>query len=860
MESVICGEKALIKKIFQGKLLKATNGIFAVLLLLGFFSHIANISAQNLNVQDLLEGVSGESSSVGLATDSGAAAAQLKPKPPKKITENMLKKPDIDVIGDTVSVDPGKKIDFQRLVERSVGKNLPFFGHDIFKTADQDFSLVKHGVVSPQYVINVGDEIIIRSWGQVDIEVKSNVSPQGNLFIPRVGQVHLAGVKYSRLESVVKAAVSKVYKNFELTAILGELHSIQVFVVGQVRRPGVYLLSARSTLISSLFIAGGAKYSGSLRNIQLKRGKDTVIDFDIYKLLREGDISGDLMLKAGDVIYVPPVGELAAISGGVNVPGIYEITMGTSVADLVQLAGGLASTASLDNISLERILAHRSRVVRKINTKSDGMLLKLRDGDLVNVPSISPKISNVVTLRGHVLESTRSPWHKNMSITDLIPEVSILVTPDFWINRNNLSRPTDWLNDQLRSGLDTETNSGVCLKLQCDEVLGNFVDGRGQSSQTLDYEVVRICQNHCYRNNTEQDYPVEENSSNLLVSPSQQMIDDLQKNTLEILKKSFIGAHVNWDYAVIERMDPTTLETELIPFNLGKAVRDKDPAHDLLLLPGDVVTVFSTNDVQPSIDKRIKYVQLDGEFSAPGIYQILKGETLSQLVARVGGVTDNAYLYGAKFYREKTRIKQQEQLDKAIVKFEAQVERTAAQNAATALSADDAASIKAQVEAQRALVKRLQSIKASGRIVLSETPMYSIYELPDLPLEGSDILHIPSRPGTVSVFGAVYNQNAFVYGGRRNDAKQYLSQAGGTTREADKKQIYILRANGSVESQKQSRWWNTGVLDRALLPGDALIVPEKVDQFSFSKELKDWSQILYQFALGVAGLKVLGDL
>ena len=339
--------------------------------------------------------------------------------------------------------------------------------------------------------------------------------------------------------------------------------------------------------------------------------------------------------------------------------------------------------------------------------------------------------------------------------------------------------------------------------------------------------------------------------SDVLIAGQQRLRVDVRRSYDEI----------NWDYAVIERLDRSDLTPLLITFNLGRAIVDGDQSNNVPLRPGDVVTIFSKADIQVPIARQTKYVRLEGEFVAPGFYQILPGETLRQLVARVGGFTGNAYLFGSEFTRESTREFQQRRLDEAIDFLEKEIQRTLAASAGGAVEKEDVEGARVRAESQVQLISRLRQARATGRIVLElPTEQPQMKDLPELALEDGDRFIVPSRPSTVAVVGAVYNQNAFIY---RTDQRvsDYLSRAGGPTKDADTGSIYVVRADGSVISQRQSSsFFGGGVTGELLTPGDAIIVPEDLQKWRFTKSLKDWTQILYQFALGVAGLKVLKDL
>ncbi len=255
-------------------------------------------------------------------------------------------------------------------------------------------------------------------------------------------------------------------------------------------------------------------------------------------------------------------------------------------------------------------------------------------------------------------------------------------------------------------------------------------------------------------------------------------------------------------------------------------------------------------------------MRLEGEFASSGIYQIMPGESLRQLVARVGGLTPNAYLFGSEFTRESTREFQQKRLDEAIDFLEKEIQRNMASLAGASVAKEDVEGARAQAEGQKLLVARMRQARATGRIVLElPTQQPQMKDLPDLVLEDGDRFLVPSRPSVVSVVGSVYNQNAFIYRGEQR-VSDYLTRAGGPTKDADTGSIYLVRADGTVISRRQSGGvFGLGSFEgERLMPGDAIVVPEELDKFRFSKALKDWTQILYQFALGVAGLKVLKDL
>jgi protein involved in polysaccharide export with SLBB domain len=315
---------------------------------------------------------------------------------------------------------------------------------------------------------------------------------------------------------------------------------------------------------------------------------------------------------------------------------------------------------------------------------------------------------------------------------------------------------------------------------------------------------------------------------------------------------------IDWSYAVIERLNQQTLTTSLVPFNPGKLVQDHDPSQDLTLEPGDVVTIFSQVDISVPQDQRTKFVRLEGEFGAAGIYSVKPGETLRQLVARAGGLTSNAYLFGSEFTRESTRIFQQQRLNDYLSNLELEIDRSTINAASASVTPQDTAATAAEVSASRSLVSKFRTLRATGRIVLTLDPNTTgIDRLPDLPLEDGDRFTVPSKPSTVNVVGAVYDQNSFLFN-QRQQVAAYVRLAGGPTRDADDKHAFIIRADGSVVS-RQSRsgvFGNTFVSTR-MNPGDTVVIPEKVPRPSALRNFVNYSQIFSQLALGAAAIAVL---
>jgi protein involved in polysaccharide export with SLBB domain len=791
---------------------------------------------------------------------------------------------------------PSAPTDFQLLVRGSLGSLLPVYGDSLFRLVPSTFAPLREVNVTPDYVLGPGDQLVIRIWGQVNFNAQLTVDRSGAVYLPQVGEIHVAGLPYAQVREHIRDALGHIYKSFDLNVEMGQLRSIQVFVVGQARRPGTYTLSSLSTLVTALFATGGPSVQGSLRDIQLRRGGQTVAHFDLYSLLILGDMSKDAPLLPGDVIYIPPVGPQVAIAGDVHVPAIYELNGETTVEQALRFAGGLSSTASLTRASIERVDAQKNRTVVDISLQAPaGLGTPLQQGDLLRVLPLSPQFQNTITLRGNVAEPGRFSWHAGMKLTDIIPDSKALITRDYWERRNQLGIPGPEFKPEYTNNPDyypRDLNGYQTGAAQYD-INGVPIfngsqsnNGQGQSANGASSRVngqaptPNNSQNsnqpsqpsddpNCIPTSTPQQNPYGQNPGSntqginsqngqpCTTTGSRSLADETQTSAGNLPRPALTVAlpvpEIDWSYAVIERMNPQTLTTSLVPFNPGQLIIDHDAAQNLALEPGDVVTIFSQADIKVPQAQRTKFVRLEGEFKQAGIYTALPGETLPQLVARAGGFTPDAYLFGSDFTRESTRILQQLRLNDYLQNLELEIDRATIAASASIGSVDPAATA-----ASKSLVERFRSIRATGRVVL-DIPRNSagINNLPNIQLEDGDRFVIPTKPSTVNVVGAVYDQNSFLFKNTQS-VGSYLRLAGGPTKSADGKDSFIIRADGSVISRKSQKgvFGNT-FASMHLNAGDTVVIPEKVPHPSGLRNFINYTQIFSQLALGAAAIAVL---
>ena len=684
--------------------------------------------------------------------------------------------------------------EFQKFVFESSGQALQLYGVDFFKNSQgigNPFAPISNTPVTADYPLGAGDEVLIRGWGSIDIDVRAIIDRNGLISIPRVGTVSLSGVKASEAQGVIRAAIAKNFKDFELNVTFGQLRSITVYVVGQARRPGTYNLSSLSTLVSGLFASGGPTADGSMRAVQLKRGNQLVTEFDLYAFLSQGNKTADAKLLDGDVIVIPPAYGHVALTGKVTTPAVYEIKNENEAIDqLLAVAGGLPVVADPRKAYLERITPGTSqpRRVEEFALDASGLKRTLKKGDVLNVISMVPEFANAVTLRGNVSQPQRLPFKEGMRIRDLIPSKESL------ISRASVARQ----NDALRM-IDTKDDKQV-------------------SAESID----------------------------TLASRVGNLIDE-----------------VNLDYAVIERVDRADLSVKLIPFNLGRVLANASDPNNLIVQAGDIITVFSVNDVRVPLAKRRVYVRVEGEVTYPGVYQMTPGETLQTLLDKAGGLTKDAYLYGSEFYREEVKKSQAENLQRLLRRLEGETAGNVTQLTQSQGAAADPTGglvkLQAAQAAQKQALERLRSLQPTGRIALDMPPdtANTISKVPPLRIQNSDRLVVPSKPDFVYVFGSVNTESALIYKPGKTVA-EYLEQSGQASG-ADRDNVILVRVDGSALTSTGN--WGNSVMRTVVMPGDTIVMPEKVDRetawSAFTRNAKDLTQIFYNLGLGAAAIKTL---
>jgi protein involved in polysaccharide export with SLBB domain len=418
-----------------------------------------------------------------------------------------------------------------------------------------------------------------------------------------------------------------------------------------------------------------------------------------------------------------------------------------------------------------------------------------------------------------------------MRVTDLIPSRDFLITSDHWIEKNHQAEKQ---HAELIEEQPTELIEEQPGKLSAKE--------RTELSKE----------------------PLDKLSGKLSTKLTEkQHAEDTEKQHTDLLADlNLVNSEIDWDYAAIERLDQHDLSTRLISFNLGNAIDNPTSSDNQSLKAGDVITVFSRNDIPLPLEKHSTFVQVGGEVNAPGVYRINPGDTLRDLIGRAGGLTPHSYLYASQLTRVSARKMQEEQLKLSIDRMQKDLlSRYAnAQDIETSTTTSEKAQAQQeQLKMQQALIEKVSSEEPLGRVVLGIKPdAKTVEDIPEFPLEDGDNLVISPRLGTVQVIGEVYNENAFRY---QSDKRlgSYLHDSGGATRLADVKRIFLIRADGTVVSrQTHRRVWQAKFEDLALMPGDSIIVPPKLKTpGGFLESLPMITQIMSQTAMVGAVISLL---
>jgi len=718
------------------------------------------------------------------------------------------------------------------------------FGYDLFKDASATFAPIGDVPVPSDYIVGPGDQITVQLFGSQNRTLRLTVSRDGRISFPELGPINVSGQTFEKIANDLEARVSRQMIGVRASVGMGATRTIRVFVMGETNRPGSYTVSGLTTVTSALYASGGVKTIGSLRDIQLKRQGAVIRRLDLYDLLLRGDTSGDAKLLPGDVIFIPPISATVAVDGEVQRPAIYELKGTTSVADIIQLAGGTTSEADTSRAALVRVNDRRARVV--VNVPLDtaaGRSELMRNGDSLRVLRLRPTLDEGVTVEGHVFRPAQAAWQEGLRLTDVLGSVDEL-KPNADLNYVLIRRelPPDRRITALSADLAAalrEPASAHNLKLMPRDriIVFDVESGRRQALDPLleemrrqsridqPGEIVRIDG----RVKAKGDYPLE---------PQMRVSDLLRAGGG--LQDAAYGAKAE---LTRYRVTGDVRQTQLLDVDLA-AILKGDASADLMLQPFDFLNVKEVPEWSEQ-----EQVALMGEVRFPGSYPIQRGETLRSLLNRAGGLTNLAFPDGAVLTRQELRAREQDQIDRLVVRMQSDLA-----TAALSASAANQNGAGQALAVGQSLLAQLKETKAVGRLVidLNRVAAASMGSSDDIVMRDGDLLVIPKQKQEVTVIGEVQNITSHFY--RPNLARDdYIGLSGGVTRKADKGRIYIVRADGSVVSSESGGWFRrSGQV--AMKPGDTVVVPLDTERMPALPLWQAVTSILYNLAIAAAAV------
>jgi polysaccharide biosynthesis/export protein len=697
----------------------------------------------------------------------------------------------------------------------SLAGDLHQFGYEIFNGISLKSSRL--AVPGQDYVLGPGDKLRIRVWGtEIDAEFTGMVERNGTVNVPRIGIVPVTGVKFGQVEAVIRQEAEKYIQGININVSLDELRSVEVYVVGAVRNPGLHLAPAFSTVFDGLLAGGGIQKSGTLRAVALYRDGKLFREVDLYDLLLKGERGADVALENRDVIFVPRLARTAAVTGAVREEGIFELKGENTLGDLLQLTGGVLPQGFTGRIYLRRYLRNAEFVVRDIDTRleQEWRAIPLENGDLLELQSLSSAMPRVVRLEGHVWSPDVFQFEPGLTLQQVLVSTELL-------------KPGAVMEFALLHRYDPQTTRYQVQRLPLEKVLQKQVDlalAPFDRIEILSREEVGITEQVAVQGAVWQ-------PSHFAHRPGLTLAD-----ALALAGGPKFGARVGNMELSRQQIEGDQAVTKHFTLDLA---RDGG----FLLQPFDYLLVPVVKDAVAN-----KTVTLTGEVKYPGTYRIGDGERLSDLIARAGGFQPEAYFFGAKYTSEHAQQIQQQSIDKMVQELELAAQRALTAQAQTAVSEEAVQAAQAGQASLQMLLAKMQAIKAEGRVAIKLADLGTFRgSAYDFELRDGDTLHVPRQPNFVATVGSVYSPNAYLFEPNRS-VRYYLEKSGGPTKTADDKHIYVLRANGEVIAKEQGGRLLSRFESHKLMPGDTIVVPENLERVPHLRLVRDIADIMFKIA------------
>lgn len=772
--------------------------------------------------------------------------------------------------------------------EKDGEKELEVYGLNIFSGEPTTFAPLVNAPVPSDYTVGPGDSILLQLYGKESGEFRLSVSREGTISIPNIGPLTVNGLSYSEMKSLIKEQVSSRMIGVQAAVSMGELRSMQVFVMGEAYKPGAYTVSALTTISQALLVSGGVSDIASLRNIALKRRGKTVTNFDLYDLLIYGDSSNDRLLQPGDVVFVPSRGPTVAVKGEVLRPALYEVKDNETIKDVIEFAGGPTPKAYLKSIRLARVSESRRELKTISGLETGAATVDAQQGDEITVPEVAKVIDNSVELKGAVARVGSYEWYKGIELNDLVKSVSQDLLADTDLNYGLILRedPSSRVltAHQFNPGEVITNVDAQAVKLKPrDQVYFfsrfQYSDNRVQAGfeQREDFEEKQL--------ELFDQLLQEEKEKGIKLKDSQLTLNDVrvpaENSRIELLKviraqldaqgpattnsysvevvgevrypdvypmvenasvRQFISAAGGLrESAFIERAELTRTvirNQEAVTINKDLSLASIVSGQgDVSVKARDRINILRIPEWADLIE-----VEIEGEVRFPGKYAVSRGDTLRDLIKRAGGLTQKAFIEGAVFTREEIKEIERQRIESLS-------ERLRQELASQTITGNGANIDYAQLSQ---LLDDLENAQAVGRLVIDLPAVISGESGYGVELMDGDLLAVPSQRHMVSIVGEVQMPTTYRY----EDALSiwdYISRSGGVKKRADSEGIYVIRANGLIETMKSHDNWFSST-QVAIQPGDTIVVPLDT---SYKETMDLWvsgTQIVYQMAVALAAL------
>ncbi|TMS92580.1 polysaccharide biosynthesis protein [Pseudoalteromonas sp. S201] len=787
------------------------------------------------------------------------------------------------------------------------------FGYDLFAGEPTTFMPNENAAVPDTYLVGRGDQLLINFYGKESASYEVIVDREGRINIPDLSPVQVAGLTFAEVKELIKVKVEQEIIGVKAFVSLGKLRSIRILVLGEAYKPGSYSVSSLTTVSHALFVSGGVSDIASLRNIQVKRGGKVVTNFDLYDLLIRGDSSNDIILKPGDVVFIPSVGEQVTVDGLVKRPAIFELKKGETAEQLLKMAGGIKPNAYAKNVIVERF-NNQHKEVLSVDFSKEQVNYIPKDGDRIRFSAIGEQYQTSISLIGAVVRPGNYQWYKGKRISDILGSV-----------RGDLLPQADL--DYALVVRETNVNGDIEIH-QFD--LANAITKNTENNLQLNPNDKIIVFSR-FEEKTLEDIAL----ANLALTKEQQ--DQQRKAELwhEYQQKEFekyVG--VATKKAEFEEVNPNLSMSQMLEKKLKEQEEDAK-SYALFSRHNLLKPVIAKLEQQAGVMQAMQIVEISGSVMYPGIYPLMEGGEVKDLITAAGGLLESAYTQQA----EVTRIANNDVSNIEHIKFDLKsaMQGKAASNislqskdsvnifaipnwqenlkvelkgelkfpgtytirrgetlsnlleraggfsefAATNAAVFTRQSIKKQEQQQLArlstelrrdiasksfqssvssntltydemnkLLKDLANVDAVGRLVI-DLPLIVNNEQ-NLVLQDGDVLYVPSERDSISVIGEVNYSTSHLYK-EGISVDEYIDLSGGLKERAADDRIYIIKANGSVKIPNTGNWFAVNNSNQ-LEPGDTIVVP--LDAGHMDK-LTLWStatQILYQLGVAVAAI------